>query len=267
MTPSIFESAVSRSFDLDIEHVVDRAVRYVELARVPVKGETGSGTVIFVGNALGDLLYHAFFPSICGENVVRRKSAMADRKGDLIASPNLSIIDDGLRPGCFRTSLFDDEGVPKQFTSIIEKGRLRSFLWDNYWASRHDEKSTGNAQRDLRTGTIKIQPTTIVIPNDRESLEDLVSDVDSGYLIKGLQGAHSSNQDTGDFSVVANPCFRIVDGQLVGCVHGLMLAGKAFQLIQQVDRVGGDAREFFLPGTAFYGPSVRFTDLQTISKG
>lgn len=267
MTPSIFESDISRSFDLDIDQVVNRGVQYVELAREPAKGETGFGTVIFMGNALGELLYYSFFPSILGENVVRKKSAIAACKDDLIASPNLSIIDNGLQPRCFRTSLFDDEGVPKQVTPIIEKGKLRSFLWDNFWANRHDEKSTGNAQRNLRTGVVRIQPTTIVIPNNKGALRDLISDVDSGYLVKGLQGAHSSNQDTSDFSVVANPCFRIMDGQLTGCVNGLMLAGKAFQLIQQVDSVGGDTREFFLPDTAFYGPSVRFTNLQIIAKG
>ena len=267
MTPTIVEFDLSRSCDLDIDGVVTRAIQYIELARKPAKGATGSETVVMIGNALGNLLYFSFFPSIRGENVVRKKSVLASRRGEKIASENLSIIDDGLQPGAFRTSLFDDEGIPRQTTPIIEKGELRSFLWNNYWANRYGGQSTGNAQRNLRTGVVGIQPSTIVVPAGEGSLEDLIGDVDSGYLIKGLQGAHSSNQDTGDFSVVGNPCFRIENGQLTGCVPGLMLAGNAFQLIQNVERIGEDNREFFIPNSSFYSPSVRFTNLQIIAKG
>lgn len=267
MTPSIFESEVSRNYALDTDGMVNRAVHYVQIAKKPAKGETGSGSVIMIGNALGSLLYYSFFPSIRGENVVRGKSMLASRRGDQIASKSLSIIDDGLQPGAFRTSLFDDEGVARQTTPIIEKGKLGTFLWDNYWANRNGVQSTGNAQRNLRTGVVEIQPSTIVVPSGEGSLEDLIGDVDSGYLIKGFQGAHSSNQDTGDFSVVGNPCFRIENGQLTGCVQDLMLAGNAFQLIKKVDSIGEDVREFFLPNTAFCGPSIWFTDLQVVAKG
>jgi PmbA protein len=266
MTPSIFESEVSRKFDLNIDQVMGRAVKYVQLAKKPAKGETGSGNVIILGNALGELLYYSFYPSISGENVVREKSVVASSQGDQIASENFSLIDDGIKTGAFRTALFDDEGVPRQTTPIIDKGKLESFLWDNYWANRKGEKSTGNAHRNLRTGLVSIQPTTIAVPKGKGSLNDLISEIVSGYLIKGFQGAHSSNQDTGDFSVVANPCFRIENGQLTGCVHGLMLAGNAFKLIKQVNRVGDDTREFFLANTAFYGPSIHFTNTQVIAK-
>jgi PmbA protein len=267
MTPTIVEFDLSRSCDLDVDGVVTRAIRFIELAKKPAKGATGSKTVILIGNAFGNLLYFSFFPSIRGENVVREKSVLASRQDEQIASKDLSLIDDGLLSGGFRTSLFDDEGVPRQTTSIIEKGELRSFLWNNYWAKRYGGQSTGNAQRNLRTGVVGIQPSTITVPAGKGSLEELIHEVDSGYLIKGLQGAHSSNQDTGDFSVVGNPCFRIEDGQLTGCVPGLMLAGNAFQLIQKVEKIGEDNREFFIPNSSFYSPSIRFTDLQVIAKG
>lgn len=265
MTPAIFESDLSRSFSLDIDQVMERVIQYVQLAKEPAKGETGLGTVIILGNALGELLYYSFYPSISGESIVRKKSVLAQCQGDKIASEKFSLLDDGVKPGAFRTSLFDGEGNPRQTTTIIENGKLNSFLWDNYWANCHGEKSTGNAHRNIRTGVVNIQPTTIAVPEGKGSLDDLISDVASGYLIKGFQGAHSSNQDTGDFSVVANPCFRIENGRLVGCINGLMLVGNAFKLIQNVDRVSSDTREFFLENTAFYGPSIRFTDVQVVT--
>ncbi len=267
MTPGILEVDVKRSFNLDLDRVVNDAVKYLQVAKNPAEGETGPKTVVFTGNALGTLLFFALLPSVRGDGIVREKSRIADKLGDKIASESLSFLDDGLRPGAWATSLFDHEGVPRQSTPVIEKGKLKSFIWDTYWANRHGVESTGNASRNMRTGVISIQPSTLVVPQGKGSLDDLISDIADGYLVSGLQGAHSSNQDTGDFSVVANPCFRIIDGELTGCINGQMVSGSAFDLIQKVDKLAGDSRQFLLPGgTAIHGPSISFSDIQVVAK-
>ena len=113
MTPGIIEIDVKRSYDLEVDRVVEQAVKYVQIAKQTVKGETGPQTVFFSGNALGTLLYFALLPSVRGDSIVRKKSKLADKLGDKIASEELSFLDDGLRPGAWATSLFDDEGVAR----------------------------------------------------------------------------------------------------------------------------------------------------------
>ena len=267
MTPSVWSVDVNRKFHLDMDYIVNTTVNDVLLAKKHAKGETGSATVIFEASALGSLLSYSFMPSIKGENVVRGKSKIADKKNELISSTSLSFTDDGLFKDGYATGLFDGEGVPQQKTTIIEKGKLRSFLWNNYWANRHGESSTGNASRNLRTGVVETAPTNMVVPGGKTSLEDMLSDIKSGYLIKGLQGAHSSNQETGDYSVVGNPAFRIIDGELTGAVHGLMLAGNGFELIKKVEIVGSDIRSYLVgAGGSFIAPSIQFSDIQVVSK-
>ena len=267
MTPSVWSVDVNRDFKLDTDYVVNNTVNDVLLAKKHAKGETGSGTVVFEASALGLLLAYAFMPSIKGENVVRGKSQLVYKKGEAIASEALSFTDDGLYKGGYASALFDGEGVPQQKTSIIEKGKLRSFLWNNYWANRQGETSTGNASRNLRTGVVETAPTNMVVPGGKRSFEDMLSEIKSGYLIKGLQGAHSSNQETGDYSVVGNPAFRIIDGELTGAVHGLMLAGNAFELIKKVDVVGSDIRSFLVgPGGSLIAPTIQFSDIQVVAK-
>ncbi len=95
----------------------------------------------------------------------------------------------------------------------------------------------------------------------------MIGDIKSGYLIKGLQGAHSSNQETGDYSVVGNPAFRIIDGELKGAVHGLMLAGNAFELIKKADKIGSDVRSYLVgAGGSLIAPSIQFNDVQIVAK-
>ncbi len=267
ITPPAIAEDVKRDFNLDIDFIVESSVNDVLLAKKSVKGLTERGTVIMNPQALGEIFIHTLIPAIYGENVVRGKSLLAERIGEKIGSNKLSIIDDGLLPGGFNTFLFDGEGVPHKTTPIIENGRLKSFLWDNYWGHRHGEKSTGNASRNLRTGLVSIQPTNIVLPPGKLPLKDLIGDVKSGYLIKGVQGAHSSNQETGDFSVVGNPAFRIQDGKLTGCCHGLMLAGNIFDIIKKVDCLGSDVRGYLVePNNSIVAPSIRLKDVQVIGK-
>lgn len=266
MTPGVWSIDVNRKFDLDLDYVVNNTVNKVLLAKKTAKGQTESGTVIFGAEALGELLYFALLDSIKGENIVREKSKLADKLDDTIASKILTLTDDGLQKGAYATSLFDGEGVPRQTTLIIEKGKLRSFLWNCYWAQRHGVKSTGNASRNLRTGVVDIAPTNMIIPGGKRSREDMLSDISSGYLIQGLQGAHSSNRETGDYSVVGNPAFRIEDGELTGAVHGLMLAGNAFELLKKAVEVGSDVRSHLIGGSSLIGPSIQFNDIQVVAK-
>jgi PmbA protein len=267
MTPQVWTADVSRTLKLDLDFVVDATVRDVLLAKKSAQGETGKESVLFGGFALGDLLLHAALPSFMGNNIVRGKSRLIDKKGELIASKVLTVHDDGRFPNGYATGLFDGEGVPRQTTTIIKNGKLHSFLWDSYWGQQNGESSTGNAARLLREGLVAIGMTNMVIPPGKKSLDDMISEISSGYLVKGLQGAHSSNEETGDFSIVANPAFRITDGKLTGAVHGLMLAGNAFDFFQQVEEIGSDVRPYFAGGSgSLVTPTLKFSDIQIVAK-
>ncbi|MDO8056860.1 MAG: metallopeptidase TldD-related protein [Candidatus Hermodarchaeota archaeon] len=267
MTPQVWTADVSRTLKLDLDFVVETTVRDVLLAKQSAKGETGKSPVLFGGLALGDLLLNAALPSFLGNNIVRGKSRLANKQGEQVASKTLTIRDDGRFANGYATSLFDGEGVPRQTTTIVENGKLRSFLWDSYWGQRHGESSTGNAARVLREGLVTIGMTNMVIPSGKTSLEDMIGDISSGYLVKGLQGAHSSNEETGDFSVVANPAFRIANGQITGAVHGLMLAGNIFDFFRQVEKIGSDVRPYFAGGSgALITPTLKLSDVQIVAK-
>lgn len=267
MTPPAFAVDVNRHFHLDLDYIINQAVKDILLAKKDAKGETGSGIIVLTPDALGNLLAYTLNQAVKGENVVRGKSRLADMEGELIASKTLTFTDDGLYAGGYGTALFDGEGVPQQSTVIVDKGKLRSFLWNHYWATQHGKTSTGNASRNLRTGVVDTSPTNFVISGGKTSQEDMLSEIKSGYLVKGLQGVHSSNQETGDYSVVANPAFRIIDGELVGAVHGLMLAGNAFDLIKKVEVIGSDVRRYLVgPGGSVIGPSIQFGDIQVVAK-
>jgi PmbA protein len=71
----------------------------------------------------------------------------------------------------------------------------------------------------------------------------MLSEVDDGLLVSYLQGAHSSNPVSGEFSVVATPAWRIKKGKIEYATRGVMLAGNIFELLKNVSAVANNDRK------------------------
>jgi PmbA protein len=262
VTPAIESYDIRRDLDLDIDKAVEDVVSTIRVCRRTAKGLTGKHTVIMHPNAYSQILYYTLLQAVRGDNVARGKSKIADRIGDKIVSDLVTITDDGTIPRGAATSASDDEGVPHRRTPIIDGGVLKSFLWDSYWANRMGEKSTGNARRSMRQGLVEISSTNTVVEPGSRDIHEIFSEVEYGYLIRNVQGAHSSNPESGDFSVVGNPAILIEDGEMVGAVHGLMVAGNVFDLLSQATEVA--KTPIFLQGVI--GPEMAFHDVSVIAR-
>ncbi|TFF96841.1 TldD/PmbA family protein, partial [Candidatus Thorarchaeota archaeon] len=262
VTPMVFSIDVSHGLDIEKEKIVNEIVDILNICKNEVVGKSGRHTVVFHPRALFRLLQYTLVPSIKGENVARGKSKIGDKIGEQIASEKITLHDDGTHPKGIGTSIADAEGVGRHKTTVIEQGILRSFLWDTYWANKMGVHSTGNATRNMRQGLVEIEPTNIVIEPGARSIEDIVSDIDYGFYIQNVQGAHSSNPESGDFSVVGNPAILIEDGKRVGQVHGLMVSGNVFDLLKQIDEIAKDPH--YLQG--IIAPEIVVSDLQIVAK-
>ncbi len=263
VTPGVGHYDIRRGLGFDFDAAVEDIVSTVRVCIKSVEGESGKSTVIMHPDAYNQLFQFTLFQSIRGDNVARGKSMIADRLGDSIAWEGLTVVDDGTFIKGVNASVADDEGVPRRRTPLIEKGVLRSFIWDTYWANRMGVESTGNASRNMRQGLVEITPSNVVVEPGRRQIADIVSEVDRGYLIRDVQGAHSSNPESGDFSVVGNPAILIEDGEMKGIVPGLMVAGNVFTLLENAVEVARTPQVVF----GLIGPEVVFQDVSVIARG
>ena len=263
VTPMVLSVDVKRHMDLDLESAVDDIAGLLRVCKNTVDGKSGEHTVVMHPWAYGQILSYTLFQAVRGDNVARGKSKLEGRIGETIAPNNVTIVDDGTIPTGINSSIADDEGVPRRRTPIIEEGVLESFLWDTYWGNKTGEDSTGNARRSMRQGLVEIGRTNTVVEPGRRGIRDIVSEIGHGYLIRNVQGAHSSNPESGDFSVVGNPAILIEDGEMVGAVHGLMVSGNAFDLLGKCVEVAKDP--IALQG--LIGPELVFEGVNVITRG
>jgi PmbA protein len=243
VTPVCFEFNAERNFNVDAEWVGKEAARLAVSALKTKRIETKTTKLILTQFALQDLLYHTLINAVKADNVQRGQSALKDKIGAQVASESVTIYDDGLFPGGLRTAAFDGEGAPHQKTLLVEKGVLRNFLYDNYAAKKEDKESTGNASRAGYLSTPSIEATNFHIMPGGAAAEKLLGEVDDGLIIYYLQGAHSSNPVSGEFSVVATPAWKIRKGEIVHCSRGVMLAGNIFEVLKNVSAIARNDRK------------------------
>jgi len=262
VTPLCFEFNAARNYNIDAEWVGKEAARLAVSALKTKSVETKSGKVILTQFALQDLFSYTLINAVRADNVQRNQSPFKDKIGERVASENLTVNDDGLFVGGLRTSAFDGEGVPHQKTAVIEKGVLRSFLYDNYSAKKEDKESTGNASRAGYLSTPGIDTTNFRTMPGNKTQDEMLGEVDDGLIVYYLQGAHSSNPVSGEFSVVATPAWKIKNGEITHSSRGVMLAGNIFEVLKNISVIGNNERQM----GSLISPWIQVENVRVIGK-
>jgi PmbA protein len=243
VTPVCFEFNAGRAYNVDPAWVGKEAARLAVASLKTKQIKTETTKLILTQFALQELLYFTLINAVKADNVQRNQSPFQGKIGETVASENITIHDDGLLPGGLRTWTFDGEGTPQQKTTLIEKGVLRNFLYDNYAAKKEGKESTGNASRAGYLSTPGIEATNFHIMPGNKTPDQLISEVDNGLIIYYLQGAHSSNPISGDFSIVATPAWKISKGEIKHATRGVMLAGNIFQVLKNITATANNQRQ------------------------
>jgi PmbA protein len=253
-TSTAYDFAVSRSLDIDFFALGKNASELALRSNDGIKIEPQKTDVIFHPFAFSDIIEEALAPSLDADNVQKGRSGLIDKLGEELAVPELSIYDDGLIEAGIETSASDDEGVPSQRTTLIEKGVLETYLYDSYTAGKAGLKSTGNGSRSSYTSPPSVGLRNFILDYPQT---DVIADTQSGVFINTVIGAHTANSISGDFSVEARNAFTIKDGALDKPVKSLMISGNVFKLLKQITGAGFDVRKV----GGIITPSIRVSDM------
>jgi len=246
VTPACYELNAERVYDIDPEGVGREAARQAVSSLKAKKIESGAFPVIFTQAAFRSLIYYTLINAVKADYVQRERSALKDKIGEKVASDLVTVYDDGLLDGGLLTRKFDGEGVPCQKTLVIDRGVLKHFLYDNYTANKAGAESTGNASRAglaPYASTPVLEASNFTFKGGNKTPEELVGEVGEGLLVYGVQGAHSSNPESGEFSVVATPVWKIEDGNVAYAVREVMLTGVVFDVLRNVSALGNNVRK------------------------
>ncbi len=202
--------------------------------------ETATMDVVLHPFALASLL-SILAEELSGENLYKKRTPLAGRLGEQVASKEFTLVDDGTLEKALGTWPFDAEGTPSRTTTLIDRGVLKSFLYDRYWGKACGAESTGNALRGYESEP-RIAPRNLIVKPGSKPLSELISEVDEGILVVGFLGAHTANIPSGEFSVVAYLPAYIRRGEVKHPVKQAMVSGNILEFIAKVDAVSKEVK-------------------------
>ncbi len=238
---SSFEFQVSRNLKtIDPEWVGSTAGRNAVSSLGGRTIEGGDMPIILTPLAVSTIIGGGFGGAINAEEIQYGRSYIADALGESIASEALSIMDDSHIAGGIGSRPFDAEGVPTQRTQILHGGVLKNILHNSYTANKDQVKNTGNASRPSYSGLPSISPSNLVIAPGTGTLDDLVSEIKKGILLRYT--GDRPNMTTGDLSAMVMEGYYIKDGAIEHSVKNTLVGINMRDLLQRVYRVGADVR-------------------------
>ena len=242
---------------LELEAVVKEAVENAAglLGARPVA--TTSVPVVFHPHAAAMIL-GVLSSSFSADAVIKRRSLLAGKLGEKVASPIVEITDDPRLPDGLASRPFDGEGVPSQRNALIADGVLKSYLHNTYTARRTSSRSTGSAVRSYKS-VPEVGVSNLVLRPGDLSREALLARVDNGLHVSQLSGLNTVNPVSGEFSLGCTGHW-IEKGRLTRPVKEMTVAGNVIALLKKVVAVANDLRFMFAGG--FCGsPTVLIEEL------
>jgi len=177
--------------------------------------------------------------TLSGESVLKGRSLFADRLGDDVASPLITLVDDPTDPAAFTATDADGEGLATRRNVLIEGGVLQKFVHNSYTARRAGTVSTGSAVRGFKS-TPGVGTMAVSLAPGTATQAELVAQVGEGLLVQDVAGLHSGvNPVSGDFSTGAEG-LRIRGGELAEPVREFTIASTLQRMLHDVVAVGGD---------------------------
>lgn len=226
-----------------------RAVAKLGASPVP----STKAPVIFEAEAAGTLL-GGLFAAVNGANVLEQRSFLAGKLGTPVASPLVTIVDDGTMRRGLGSRPFDGEGVQSRRTIVMERGVLRRFLQTAVSARRMGVGTTGNAGRGYES-LPEVQPTNFYVDRGGTRLDKMIAETPRGLLVTGLAG-FGIDAVSGEFSQQVEGSW-IEGGKVTKPVEGVTVGGRLQEMLMGIDVVGNDLE--FRSNVA--SPSLRFREL------
>jgi len=177
---------------------------------------------------------------LSAEDVLKQRSLFAGRLGQTIASPLLTLVDDGRLPDGLGSEPWDGEGLPTRRNVLIEKGELKTYLHTLKSAAEMGVAPTASAGRSPG-GNPGVTVFNLFPEKGQTSPEGLWKQAGSGVLITEIMGLHTVDPVSGDLSVGASG-IRIRDGVLAESVDRMTFAGNLRDFLTRIVALGSDLR-------------------------
>ena len=225
--------------DLDVEAFAQRAAQRA-LTKLKARPAPSGSIPVVINHGSGGVMFH----EACGHGleadlVGKDASVYRGRVGELVASPLVTLVDDGTMGPEWGSFSIDDEGNPASRNVLIENGVLTDYMWDFLRARKEKRDSSGNGRRESYRHLPMVRMTNTFVTNGTTDPEEIIRDTPHGVYVAHLGGGQV-NTATGDFVFGMTEAYMIEGGEITDPIRDANLIGNGPEVLRNIDVVGND---------------------------
>jgi TldD protein len=229
-----------------VEDVATRAARRA-LTKLNARPAPSGVVPVVIKSGSGGMMFH----EACGHGleadlVGKSSSIYRGRVGELVASPLVTLVDDGTVAREWGSFAIDDEGRPAARNVLIRDGVLTDYMWDFLRARQEGRESSGNGRRQSYKHLPMVRMTNTYLLDGPDDPDEIVAQTPQGVYVAQLGGGQV-NTATGDFVFGMTEAYVIEDGQITDPLRDANLIGNGPDVLRNIDAVAADFA--MIPGT------------------
>ncbi len=218
---------------------VDEAI---EQALINLKADAapaGMMPVVLGSGWPGILLHEAIGHGLEGDFNRKETSVFSGRIGERVASPEVTVVDDGTIENRRGSLNVDDEGTPTSSTTLIERGILKAYMQDKHNARLMGVTPTGNGRRESYAHLPMPRMTNTYMLGGDHAPEEIIASVDKGIYAVQFGGGQVDITN-GKFVFSASQAYKIENGKVTTPIKGATIIGNGPDVLTRVTMVGND---------------------------
>jgi TldD protein len=224
---------------VDVDELARDAARQAITKLAARPAPSGSLPVVIKRGSGGVLFHEACGHGLEADLVAKGASVYRGKSGEMVASPLVTLVDDGTMSTEWGAIGIDDEGHPSQYNVLIQDGVLTDYMWDYLRARKEGRAQSGNGRRQSYMHLPMVRMTNTYVLNGTEEPDDIVRATDHGVYIAHLGGG-SVNTATGDFVFGMTEAYLIENGEITEPLREGNLVGNGPQVLRDIDLLGND---------------------------
>ena len=242
--------AATRGFEMlspDVVADLARGAARQALTKLQARpAPSGELPVVLAGGSGGILFHEACGHGLEADAILKEASVYAHRVGQQVASPLVTLVDDGSLSGEWGYGAIDDEGQRGTRNVLIDEGILTDYMWDFLRARREGRASSGNGRRQSYQHLPMVRMTNTYLMPGTDAAAEIVAQTPYGIYVAQLGGGQV-NTATGDFVFGMTEAYLIEDGVITAPLRDCNLIGNGPETLSRVDAVASDFS--MTPGT------------------
>ena len=223
----------------DVEELARSAARQAITKLRARPAPSGSIPVVIKAGSGGVLFHEACGHGLEADLVGKGASVYRGKVGEQVASPLVTLVDDGTMSGEWGAIGIDDEGHPSQYNVLIQDGVLTDYMWDHLRARKEGHAHTGNGRRQSYMHLPMVRMTNTYVLNGTDSPQDIIRETPHGVYVAKLGGG-SVNTATGDFVFGMTEAYLIENGEITEPLRESNLIGNGPQVLRDIEALGND---------------------------